>query len=366
MELTKESLYEYVLRCKFLGQDAVYNDYKLDIYKDKLCIVGLSSNFNYKPNLIIDGSVFNLDLSLFIKDMYNVDVFWLDIFHLTIINLKVLTEDFFCVSSLEQVYKLKSITLTDTIEIKNHSFFNIECENLYAPELLKIENGAFFSSFIFKTIIAPKCESLSFSDLRNLTNLSELKISNNYALEAAEVYDLTTFKYNIYRMLKADDFEVFNFNILIFYLYSKEPCDMYFKKLKILFNSPQDNDIYIKYRKEYFPVYNKKVIFSSLEVLQIHFFHMQFSNSVEFPVLKTLHFKRFSCCVFNILSLNACVKIDSCAFNSCKINILELTSMNYLSKEYFKNCSITKLIINKDCEINDDEFIDIVTEIVRL
>lgn len=366
MKFTKESLYEYVLRCKFLGQDAIYNDYKLDISHDKLCVVGLSSDFIYTSNLVIDGSLFDLDLAPFMSEIYNLDTFRSLPLNLTIINLKVLTKDFFCVSSLKQVFQLDSIILLDTIEIKKHSFFNIECNNLYAHQLLKIEHCAFFSSIKFKSIIAPKCESLSFSDLRNLRNLSVLKISNNYSLEVATVYDWTESNYNIYKILKADDFEVLNFNILIFYLYKQESCDMYFKKLKILFNSPEDNDIYIKYRKQYFPVYNKKVIFSSLEILQIQFYHMQFSDSVEFPVLKTLHSKRFNCCIFNTLSLNDCERIYSCSFNSCKINVLELSNMSSLSKGYFKNCSINKLIINKNCKINEAEFIGIATEIVRL
>lgn len=366
MEFTKESLYEYVLRCKFLEQEAIYDDYKLDITNNKVYIVGLSSNFKYKSELVIDGSLFNVDLPLFMNEIYNYDIFWMTSLDLIIKNLKVLTKDFFGISTLNHIYQLNNITLTDTIEIKKRCFINIECNNLYAPELLKIENGAFFKSCKFKTIIAPKCKSLSFSDLRHLKYLSLLKISNNYSLEVATVYDWTESNYNIYKMLKADDFEVLNFNILIFYLYKQESCDMYFKKLKILFNSPEDNDIYIKYRKQYFPVYNKKVIFSSLEILQIQFYHMQFSDSVEFPVLKTLYSKRFSCCIFNTLSLNDCEKIYSCSFNSCKINVLELSNMSYLSKGYFKNCSINKLIINRDCKINEAEFIDIATEIVRL
>lgn len=366
MEFTKESLYEYVLRCKFLEQEAIYDDYKLDIANNKVYIVGLSSNFKYKSELVIDGSLFNVDLPLFMNEIYNYDIFWMTSLDLIIKNLKVLTKDFFGISTLNHIYQLNNITLTDTIEIKKRCFINIECNNLYAPELLKIENGAFFKNCKFKTIIAPKCKSLSFSDLRNLRNLSVLKISNNYSLEVATVYDWTESNYNIYKMLKADDFEVLNFNILIFYLYKQESCDMYFKKLKILFNSPEDNDIYIKYRKQYFPVYNKKVIFSSLEILQIQFYHMQFSDSVEFPVLKTLYSKRFSCCIFNTLSLNDCEKIYSCSFNSCKINVLELSNMSYLSKGYFKNCSINKLIINRDCKINEAEFIGIATEIVRL
>lgn len=370
MEFTKESLYEYVLRCKFLEQEAIYDDYKLDITNNKVYIVGLSSNFKYKSELVIDGSLFNVDLPLFMNEIYNYDIFWMTSLDLIIKNLKVLTKDFFGISTLNHIYQLNNITLTDTIEIKKRCFINIECNNLYAPELLKIENGAFFKSCKFKTIIAPKCKSLSFSDLRHLKYLSLLNVSSDYSLESANVHDSDVFdNYNnnyLYKLLKADDFETLNFKTLIFYLYNHEPYEMYFKKLKILYGSDDDSNIYTEYRKKYFPVYNKKVVFSSLEILQMTFYHMQFSDFLEFPVLKRVRCKSFNGCVFNTLSLNECVNIESCSFNSCKINILELSSMKSLSKGYFRNCSINKLVINKNCQINEDELIDIITEIVRV
>lgn len=109
---------------------------------------------------------------------------------------------------------------------------------------------------------------------------------------------------------------------------------MYFKKLKILYHSDEDNKIYTEYRKKYFSICDKKVVFSSLEVLNSQFYHMRFSNSVEFPVLKKVYKKSFNGCVFNKLSLKTCNETHSNAFSSCKIE--------------------------------DDKLVDIVTELVRV
>lgn len=96
-------LYYDVVRSISLGLEPVYDNFKLRIINDKVCIVGFIPDFyrqkyNHAVKLIVDGSLFSFDFESIDKEihLYNCTRYKRLIrFEITLLNVETLSYDMF-------------------------------------------------------------------------------------------------------------------------------------------------------------------------------------------------------------------------------------------------------------------------------
>lgn len=362
-----DELYEEIVRRQLLGVDCIYDDFKLGIIDNKVCIVGLHPDFyinkdNYiKPfRLVLNGSLgisFDLfsiknDIYANIRSVLNRKRFMID---LEISNLSKLLSDIFCCDSQKLVdfagiNFIHTLILPDTESIESRSLCNLGITELIAPKVTYIHPKALLGC---NNMTVCKLNSYSHVDilaLKSLVSLTKLKLPDTYSISENKITDWTG-KYIIFKFLNINLFEVLTLYCVLEMIDTKVK-DVSFDNLKEI-ESTSNNKI-VSYNK-HIPSLNfpKLINIGKGGIKNTKF------NKLHFSSLKTLDGFVFQNCNFGKLSFSSLEYLGIDTFKSGECELLELPKLKELDINSFDSFRINTLILNKDCiiKLNHDLYL---------
>lgn len=354
-------LYEYVLRSKAFKEDVFYDIFKLDLYNDRVYIVGFTHDFyeyvathehhGLPIEIVVDGKNIGINLDrLAYEHEYISDYMFLSI-KLCIIKLDVLTPSYFIHKDYHKAIDfIRLITLGDTVEIKTNSFVKMHFIEVRGNKVLRVEKDSFLDCAV-DYLYFPSCESIYFGNIMNMHRLNRYVFSKNCKLLEAGLSGNDYIHPHLLKLLKLDDFEYLSldyFDYLVtqpnFFEGNKKIC---LNKLEVILNSGNH---------EY---YSRKSKINGDDIVV--------PSNIEFKKLKNVfgpfnHYIFKKQCIFDKLEY-----MNNLLFEDCMIQELVFLNLRVLKPSYFWNCKIKVLKINKDCFIYDmDKLREFIGEIVKI
>lgn len=361
-------LYEEIVRRQLLGVDCIYDDFKLGIIDNKVCIVGLRPDFYINKDNYINplrltlngglGICFDLfsiknDIYNNISSVLNRKRFMID---LEINNLVKLSSAFFCCDSnkladFAGINFIHTLILPNTEVLGSRSLCNLGITELIAPKVTYIHPKALLGC---NNMVVCKLNSYSDVDiiaLKSLVSLTKLKLPDTYSISETKITDWTG-KYIIFKFLNINLFEVLTLYCMLEMIDTKVK-NVSFDNLEEIVEQTSKNKI-VSYSKHMPSINFPKLI--KIEKGGIK--NAKFSE-LSFSSLKILDGFIFQNCSFGKLSFSSLEYLGIDTFKSGKCELLELPKLKELDINSFDSFRINTLILNKDCiiKLNHDLYL---------
>lgn len=360
-------LYEEIVRRQLLGVDCIYDDFKLDIIDNKVCIVGLRPDFyinkdNYVNPLkiVLNGSLgisFDLfsiknDIYANISSVFNRKRFMID---LEINNLIELSPDIFCCNSknladFAGINFINTLILNDTKRLNEKCLCNLGVRELIAPKVTYIHPKALLGCNNMTVCKLNSYSNVDILALKSLVSLTKLKLPEIYTISHTKITDWTG-KYIIFKYLNRNLFEVLTLYCMLEMIDTKVK-NVSFDNLKEI-ESTSKNKI-VSYSQYISTLHFPKLINIGKGGIKNTKF-----NELYFYSLKTLDGFIFQNCNFGKCSLPNLEYLGVDTFKSGYCELLELPKLKELDIDSFDSFRINTLILNKDCiiKLNHDLYL---------
>lgn len=342
------NLYYDVVRSISLGLEPVYDNFKLRIINDKVCIVGFipdfyRQNFNQAVKLIVDGSLFSFDFESIDKEthLYNCTRYkHLIRFEITLLNVETLSYDMFYQNKNNQFSNFViKLNLPDTKELMDNSMPFPALSYLIAPNVVKI-NKAFLGCKSLKVLCLDsyKDTPLVFSPI---SLLKTIKLSKDYIITEDDIINMLGLcSSNLFILLVSTYCRCISLQSLFTVLDVNTRINLKLKNLTVINNSNYYNGNE-KFLKESYT-------FSNVIELNASFIHCIIGTFI-FEKLEHINKNTFINCFISQLCLSNVKDCEKNSFVNSKIIDLDLSNVDILNTDIFCNCSIEHLVISSNC-----------------
>lgn len=345
-------LYYDVVRSISLGLEPVYDNFKLRIINDKVCIVGFIPDFyrqkyNHAVKLIVDGSLFSFDFESIDKEihLYNCTHYKRLIrFDITLLNVETLSYDMFYQNKNNQFSNFViKLNLPDTKELMDNSMPFPTLSYLIAPNVVKI-NKAFLGCKSLKVLClnSYKKTPLVFSPI---SLLKTIRLSKDYIITEDDIINMLGIcSSNLFILLVSTYCRCISLQSLFTVLDANTRINLKLKNLTVINNSNYYNGNE-KFLKESYT-------FENVIELNASFIHCIIGTFI-FEKLEHINKNTFINCFISELNISNAKYCEANSFINTRIVDLDLSSLDVLDHNIFSNCTIESLYLSSNCVVTD-------------